>query len=157
MDLIDGERRNVPPSNVIDGSPSPRMRRVLEKARNLSCAIPRTNPPSDAHRFGDVSTPFRLHDVRAGAQRPKNHRRLLHPQLFAERLHQNDLETLQALGDHCGGALERIRAEAENQKLAAFPQFNPNPVLELAADGSINYFNEAAQQMALSLGRQHPL
>ena len=57
---------------------------------------------------------------------------------------QDDLITLQALADHCGGALERIRAEAENQKLAAFPQFNPNPVLELAADGTINYFNEAA-------------
>ena len=69
---------------------------------------------------------------------------------------QSNLDVLQALGDHCGGALERIRAEAENQKLAAFPQFNPNPVLELAADGSINYFNEAAEQMALSLGRQHP-
>ncbi len=50
--------------------------------------------------------------------------------------------------------MERIRAESENQKLAAFPQFNPNPVLELAADGTINYFNEAARQMAQSLGKQ---
>jgi PAS domain S-box-containing protein len=51
---------------------------------------------------------------------------------------------------------ERVRAELENQKLAAFPQFNPNPVMELAADGSINYFNEAARQMTLSLGKQDP-
>ena len=65
---------------------------------------------------------------------------------------QHDLDALQALGDHCGGALERIRAEVENQKLAAFPQFNPNPVLELDPDGTVNYFNEAAQAMAQSLG-----
>ncbi|HXD01468.1 MAG TPA: PAS domain S-box protein, partial [Verrucomicrobiae bacterium] len=46
------------------------------------------------------------------------------------------------------------KSQAENQKLAAFPQFNPNPVLELAADGSVTYSNEAAQHMAVSLGKQ---
>lgn len=51
---------------------------------------------------------------------------------------------------------ERVRAELENRKLAAFPQFNPNPVMELARDGRINYFNEAARQMALSLGKHEP-
>ena len=43
-------------------------------------------------------------------------------------------------------------SEAENQKLAAFAQFNPNPVLELAADGTVNYANDAVQQMVRSLG-----
>ena len=47
------------------------------------------------------------------------------------------------------------KSEAENQKLAAFAQLNPNPVLELAADGAVNYSNDAAQQMARSLGKQH--
>jgi PAS domain S-box-containing protein len=46
------------------------------------------------------------------------------------------------------------KSQAENQKLAAFPQFNPNPVLELAADGTVTYSNEAAQRMAESLGKQ---
>jgi len=46
------------------------------------------------------------------------------------------------------------KSQAENQKLAAFPQFNPNPVLELAADGSVTYSNEAATAMAESLGKQ---
>jgi two-component system, cell cycle sensor histidine kinase and response regulator CckA len=45
------------------------------------------------------------------------------------------------------------KSQAENQKLAAFPQFNPNPVLELATDGSVTYSNEAARHMAESLGK----
>jgi len=48
---------------------------------------------------------------------------------------------------------ERKRAEAENLKLAAFAQYNPNPVLELAADGTVNYSNDAARHMAQSLGK----
>jgi len=38
----------------------------------------------------------------------------------------------------------------------AFAQFNPNPVLEFADDGSLSYFNDATLQMAKSLQRQHP-
>jgi PAS domain S-box-containing protein len=47
---------------------------------------------------------------------------------------------------------ERKLAERAIQKLAAFPQVNPNPVLEFAADGSLSYNNEAALAMATSLG-----
>ena len=51
---------------------------------------------------------------------------------------------------------DRKRAEREIRKLAAFPRFNPNPVLEFAEDGSLTYFNDAALEMARSLRRQHP-
>ncbi len=51
---------------------------------------------------------------------------------------------------------ERKRAEQENRKLAAFAQFNPNPVLEFAADGDLGYFNGAALEMAKSLQHDHP-
>ncbi len=51
---------------------------------------------------------------------------------------------------------ERKGAEAEIQKLAAFPLYSPNPVLELSADGELTYFNDAAQQAARLLGRNHP-
>ena len=50
---------------------------------------------------------------------------------------------------------ERKLAESAIQKLAAFPQVNPNPILEFAADGTLTYSNEAAQEMARSLGKQH--
>ena len=51
---------------------------------------------------------------------------------------------------------ERKRAEAEIQKLAAFPRFNPDPVMELAADGTLNYLNHAAREMAKSLQASTP-
>ena len=54
---------------------------------------------------------------------------------------------------------ERKRAEAEIQKLAAFPRFNPDPVMELTADGRITYLNDAAWEMAreLSVGMLHEI
>ena len=56
----------------------------------------------------------------------------------------------------CRDTGDRKRAEREIRKLAAFPRFNPNPVLEFAADGSLTYFNDAALEMARSLRRNHP-
>ncbi len=50
----------------------------------------------------------------------------------------------------------RNRAEADLQKLAAFAQLNPNPAMELTADGTITYFNSAAARLAESLGLDHP-
>jgi PAS domain S-box-containing protein len=50
---------------------------------------------------------------------------------------------------------ERKLAESAIQKLAAFPQVNPNPILEFAADGNLTYSNEAAHEMARSLGRSN--
>lgn len=49
---------------------------------------------------------------------------------------------------------ERKLAEHAVQKLAAFPQVNPNPVLEFAADGSLTYSNDAALELARSFGKE---
>ena len=40
--------------------------------------------------------------------------------------------------------------------LAAFVELNPNPVLEFSSDGKIGYCNEAAREMARSLGKDDP-
>jgi signal transduction histidine kinase/ActR/RegA family two-component response regulator/HAMP domain-containing protein len=53
-------------------------------------------------------------------------------------------------------AVERHRAEAELQKLAAFAQLNPNPAMELTAMGAISYFNDAVLKLALSVGHDNP-
>ncbi len=45
---------------------------------------------------------------------------------------------------------ERKLAEHAVEKLAAFPQVNPNPVLEFAADGALTYSNDAARALAQS-------
>jgi len=44
-------------------------------------------------------------------------------------------------------------ADARMSKLAAFPRVNPNPVLEFNADGTLSYANDAAFQLAKSLGK----
>jgi two-component system cell cycle sensor histidine kinase/response regulator CckA len=46
---------------------------------------------------------------------------------------------------------ERKLAETAIQKLAAFPQVNPNPVLEFAADGTLSYANVSARDLANKL------
>jgi two-component system, cell cycle sensor histidine kinase and response regulator CckA len=51
-------------------------------------------------------------------------------------------------------AIERKGAEREIQKLAAFPRWNPNPVLEFAADGLLTYSNDAALALADSLQKK---
>ena len=53
-------------------------------------------------------------------------------------------------------AVERHRAEGELQKLAAFAQLNPNAAMELAADGAMTYFNDAALKLAVSAGQETP-
>jgi PAS domain S-box-containing protein len=47
---------------------------------------------------------------------------------------------------------ERREAVARIRQLAVFPELNPNPVLEFAADGQLSYFNQAAQALSVSIG-----
>jgi two-component system, cell cycle sensor histidine kinase and response regulator CckA len=48
---------------------------------------------------------------------------------------------------------ERHLSEIRIQQLAAFPRVNPNPVLEISAEGVLTYANEAARKMARALGQ----
>jgi PAS domain S-box-containing protein len=51
---------------------------------------------------------------------------------------------------------ELKRAEAKFSRLAAFPALNPNPIIELAEDGEVTWFNEAAQVLSNFLGQENP-
>ncbi|MEI8340261.1 MAG: ATP-binding protein [Verrucomicrobiota bacterium] len=55
----------------------------------------------------------------------------------------------------CQDVTERERAAAAIENLAAFPRLNPNPVLQFSSAGNLIYFNDAAQQMAKSLGGEN--
>jgi len=68
----------------------------------------------------------------------------------------DDIQFLIAVATIVGMATERIKAEAETEKLAAFVKENPNAALEISADGSVNYFNDAAEKLATALGQKHP-
>jgi PAS domain S-box-containing protein len=48
---------------------------------------------------------------------------------------------------------DRKKAENRIRHLANFPELNPNPVLEFAADGSLLYQNPAAEEMLRRLGQ----
>ena len=76
-----------------------------------------------------------------------------HPREFTE----DEIHFLLAVATVLAMAVARKRAETELEKLAAFAQLNPNPVMELAGeDGTLTYFNDAALQLAWSVGQQHP-
>ncbi|HZM02239.1 MAG TPA: response regulator [Candidatus Saccharimonadales bacterium] len=48
---------------------------------------------------------------------------------------------------------EHKQAELAIEKLAAFPRLNPNPIFELNSMGTLNYCNQAAEEMARSVGK----
>jgi signal transduction histidine kinase/CheY-like chemotaxis protein/HAMP domain-containing protein len=69
---------------------------------------------------------------------------------------EDEVHFLLAVATVLAMAAARSRAEAKLLKLAAFAQLNPNPAMELAADGVMTYFNDAALKLALTVGRDHP-
>jgi len=72
------------------------------------------------------------------------------------RFTEDEVHFLLSIANVLAMAVERQHAEGELQKLAAFTQLNPNPALELAADGTITYFNDAALKLAISIGNENP-
>jgi signal transduction histidine kinase/CheY-like chemotaxis protein/HAMP domain-containing protein len=68
----------------------------------------------------------------------------------------DEVQFLLSAANTIGMAAERRRAEAAMQKLASFVKENPNPALEISADGSITYLNGAAERLAQAVGRAHP-
>jgi signal transduction histidine kinase/CheY-like chemotaxis protein/HAMP domain-containing protein len=68
----------------------------------------------------------------------------------------DDIQFLLAVANVVGMATERIKAENETEKLAAFVKENPNAALEITAEGTVNYFNDAAEKLAAVLGQEQP-
>jgi signal transduction histidine kinase/ActR/RegA family two-component response regulator/HAMP domain-containing protein len=67
---------------------------------------------------------------------------------------EDELGQLAKFFDRMAATLEqRIK---EREKLAAFAQLNPNAAMEFAEDGTMIYFNAAAQQLAHSIEKNHP-
>ncbi len=68
----------------------------------------------------------------------------------------DEVQFLMAVATVVGMAVERRRAEAETEKVASFAKLNPAATMEFTENGMINYFNDAAQQLALSVQKKHP-
>ncbi len=69
---------------------------------------------------------------------------------------EDEVHFLLSIGTVLAMAVARRQAEGQMEKLAAFARLNPNPAMELAADGSITYSNEAALRLARKVGLQTP-
>jgi signal transduction histidine kinase/ActR/RegA family two-component response regulator len=72
------------------------------------------------------------------------------------RFNEDEVHFLLAVATVLAMAVERNRAEAELQKLAAFAKLNPNPAMELTRDGTITYSNDATLKLAAAVGQEHP-
>ncbi|MGA2180247.1 MAG: ATP-binding protein [Verrucomicrobiota bacterium] len=72
------------------------------------------------------------------------------------KFNSDEVQFLMAAATAIGLAVERKRSDAELQKLAAFVQLNPDAAMELNENGTITYFNEAAQQLTASVRRNRP-
>jgi len=75
-----------------------------------------------------------------------------HPRKFTE----DEVHFLLAVATVLAMAAARKRAEAELEKLAAFAQLNPNPAMELSPRGIVTYANDAAVNLAKSVGSNTP-
>jgi PAS domain S-box-containing protein len=110
MDLIEGRRADVTPARP-GATPSPKMREVISHGAQivLRGSAPRLAPNSTP--FGDESrpsasllfVPVRCQERVMGVLTVQSYT----PGAYAPE----DLEALQALTDHCGGAIQRIQSE----------------------------------------------
>lgn len=69
---------------------------------------------------------------------------------------EDEVHFLLAVGTVLAMAASRRATEAQIEKLATFARLNPNPAMELTQNGTVSYWNEAALQLARSVGRDTP-
>lgn len=69
---------------------------------------------------------------------------------------EDEVHFLLAVATVLAMAVERGAAAAKLERLAKFAQLNPNPAMELGADASLTYYNEAAQRFATAAGYSDP-
>jgi PAS domain S-box-containing protein len=109
LDVVDGERREVRPGRPT-GEPTERMRRLMKNGAELILRQPPYVPAPGAVVFGDtgrLSASLMGVPIRAQGQ-PVG---VLSIQSYTQNAFtEADLKLLQGLADHCGGALERLRA-----------------------------------------------
>ncbi len=139
MDLIGGQRTECKRPDPV---PSPRgvPSRAINQGGQL---ILRDQPPSiwpEGSPFGDVSRPsasLMFVPIRHGAEVVG----VLSIQSYTPKAYDADsLETLQALADHCGGALDRLRMEGalERERHTAQRYLDIAGVMIVAIDPSQN-------------------
>ncbi len=73
------------------------------------------------------------------------------------RLTSDSVDGAKSISGSLNDITDRKSAEAQVQKLAAFPRVSPNPVLEFSRRGELSYANDAASDLMRLLGKKHIL
>jgi signal transduction histidine kinase len=115
MDTINRQRREIAPE-ALSGELSALAARALEGGQ-LVLRDPDSPVAPEHIPFGDKSRPS-ASIMYVPIRKDEKVLGLLSLQSYTPDAYtREDLSTLEALADHCGGALERIRAEQENERL----------------------------------------
>jgi PAS domain S-box-containing protein len=144
VDTINGRR--TPQTSIAPESVTPRQRRVMEKGAELILrAAPEFSP--DATPFGDTSRPsasILVAPIRYGTKVVG----MLSAQSYTLQAYtRQELMTLQAIADQCGGALERIRADEALRLLSSAIEQSADNIVITERDGTIKYANPAFLQL----------
>jgi PAS domain S-box-containing protein len=131
--------------------PSGRARRIIEHGAELILREEPITMPAEVVPIGDTSrpsaslmlVPFRNRTKVIG---------ILSVQSYTPRAYdQADLNTLQTLADHCGGALERIRAEQalrdSEQRFRGIFEGSPDAIFVQDLNGTVLDINPAAGRL----------
>ncbi len=142
-----GRRFDVPGTSHAK-EPSGMARRVVAKGAELILREEPLAMPDDVSPTGDTSRPSASLMLAPIRNRTKVIGILSIQRYTLKAYNQADLATLQALADHCGGALERIRAEQalrdSEQRFRQLFEGSPDAVFVEDADGCVLDINPAA-------------
>ena len=145
-DTVAGKQVEVPSVNVVS-DPTPAEQRVRSEGAFLLLREPGEPPTIPTLPFGDATrrsesllyVPLRYQDRYLGVFSIQSYQ----PHAYT----QTDLVLLQALADHCAGALERIRAEARLRKLARAVEQSPVSIVITDRAGTIEFVNPKFTQV----------
>ncbi|MBI5385308.1 MAG: PAS domain S-box protein [Verrucomicrobia bacterium] len=146
MDILEGRRVEVPAS-FSDSAPSPRARRTLQSGAQLILRGLQPEFSPDSPPFGDTSrpsasimlVPARHGDHITGLLSIQSYR----PNAYTEE----DLQCLQALADHCGGALQRLRAEEKTRAQAHLLDLAQDAIVVRDLEHRVLYWNRGAVKL----------
>lgn len=152
LDLIDGRRADVPPART-GHIPGPLARRIMAEGGQLLLRDGRAAPDEGLQPFGDLqrrAASLLFVPIRTGAATVG----ILSIQSYTPHAYTAaDLAVLQSLADHCGGALERVRAEEALRESEA----RYATVVRQAAEGILLFEPETKRILEVNVALCHLL
>jgi PAS domain S-box-containing protein len=150
VDTVNGERVELPADHS-EPHASPMARRVMKSGAELILRQPDDPPVSDTQMFGDrarasaslLFVALRSSDSTLGVMSVQSYRH--------QAYDASQLSLLQILADHCGSALERIRAQQASREMEGrfYELFDrsPDAIFVESDDGVVLDVNRAACEL----------